>query len=157
DSEIRSYFEEHSKRWQQPVRWRASHLFLAAPEGSPTETIESKRSLIQALAQRLANGESFPALVAEFSEDEATRKRGGDLGYFGEKRMLPEIIDAVRQSQLGKITSPIRSRLGFHLLWVTGEFPQHSLSCDEARPQIIIELQNQRRARAVAHLLDGLR
>jgi parvulin-like peptidyl-prolyl isomerase len=157
DSEIRSYFDEHSNHWQQPARWRASHLFLAAPQDSPTETIEGKRSLIRVLAQRLANGESFSALVAEFSEDETTRKRGGDLGYFGEKRMLPEIIDAVRQSQPGEITSPIQSRLGFHLLRVTERLSQHSLSYDEARPQIVIELQNQRRTRTVAQVLDALR
>ena len=76
------YYDEHRAAFQEPLRLRASHLFLAAPEGYPDDVIERQRALIEQLAKRIANGESFPALIAQFSEDEATKKRDGDLGYF---------------------------------------------------------------------------
>lgn len=156
ESEIRSYFDAHPACWQQPQRWHASHLFLAAPGGSPPELVENKRAQIELLAKRLANGESFPALVAEFSDDEATKKLGGDLGYFAEERMLPEIIAAVRLLPPGEISPPIQSRLGFHLLRLTENLPAGSLSYEQARPEIILELQNQQRAPAVAQLMARL-
>lgn len=155
--ETRHVFDEHPARWQQPSRWRASHLFLAAPDGSPDELVDAKRTQIELLAKRLGNGELFPALVAEFSEDEATKKLGGDLGYFAEERMLPEIITAVRLLQIGRISSPIQSRLGFHLLRLTESLPARTLSYDEARSEIMLELENQRRVPAVAQLIAGLR
>lgn len=157
ESETRRNFDEHPARWQEPPRWRASHLFLAAPDGSPDELVEAKRTQIELLAKRLANGESFPALAAEFSEDEATKKLGGDLGYFAEERMLPEIITAVRLLQVGEISPPTQSRLGFHLLRLTESLPARALSYEEARPEIMLELENQQRTSAMAQLIAALR
>jgi parvulin-like peptidyl-prolyl isomerase len=156
ESETRRNFDEHPARWQEPPRWRASHLFLAAPDGSPDELVEAKRTQIELLAKRLTNGDSFPALAAEFSEDEATKKLGGDLGYFAEERMLPEIITAVRLLQVGEISPPTQSRLGFHLLRLTESLPARALSYEEARPEIMLELENQQRTSAMAQLIAAL-
>ncbi|MGI8958072.1 MAG: peptidylprolyl isomerase [Chthoniobacterales bacterium] len=152
DSDVQRYFAEHQSEFQEPFRLRASHLFLAAPEGYPDEVINAKRALIEQLAQRLANAESFPGLVAEFSEDEATKKREGDLGYFSETRMLPAVFTAAKGLQPGQVSAPVRSRLGFHILRLTEARPARQMSLEEARPEIMALLENQKRATAVASL-----
>jgi peptidyl-prolyl cis-trans isomerase C len=157
DDECRRYFETHRVSFAAPPRLRASHLFLAAPEGYPDEVIETKRALIGDLAKRLANGEAFPALVAEFSEDEATKKRGGDLGFFATERMLPAVFEAAQRLQPGETSAPIRSRLGFHIIRLTETRPARALTFEEARPEIMIQLENQKRAEAVAGMVAGLR
>jgi peptidyl-prolyl cis-trans isomerase C len=156
DAECRRYFEEHRQSFQEPWRLRASHLFLAAPEGDPAQVIETKRALIHTLAGRLANGESFPALVAEFSEDDATKKRDGDLGYFAGERMLPAVFDAARKLHPGETSAPVRSRLGFHLIRLTESQPARSLSFEEAQPEIVALLENQKRAAAVAAMVAAI-
>lgn len=155
--EARRYFEGHRADFQEPLRLRASHLFLAAPEGYPSDVTETKRALIAKIAKRLTNGESFPALVAEFSEDDATKKRDGDLGYFAEKRMLPAVFAAARQLQPGATSAPVRSQLGFHILRLTEFLPARVLTFEEARPEIDALLANQKRAQAVASAVAGLR
>jgi peptidyl-prolyl cis-trans isomerase C len=157
EEEARRYFEKHRADFQGPIRLRASHLFLAAPEGYSANVIEAKRALIAALAKRLAGGESFAALVAEFSEDNATKKRDGDLGYFAEKRMLPEVFAAAQELEPGAMSAPIRSRLGFHILRLTESLPARALSFKEAGPEIDALLANQKRSKAVAALVAGLR
>jgi foldase protein PrsA len=157
DEECRRYFEAHRAAFQEPLRLRASHLFLAAPDGSPEEVIASKRLLIASLAQRVTNGEPFAALVAEFSEDEATKKQGGDLGYFAETRMLPEVFAAARALRRDETSVPIRSRLGFHLIRLTETLPGRRLSFEEARPEITGLIQNEERAQAVANLRGKIR
>ena len=154
DSEVQRYYSEHQSAFQQPLRLRASHLFLAAPEGYLDDVIERQRTLIEQLAKRIANGESFPALIAEFSEDEATKMRDGDLGYFAGTRMLPEVFAAAEQLQPGQLSAPVRSRLGFHIIRLTETRPVRQLTLEEARPEIIALLENQRRIAAVAALLE---
>ncbi|MBA3651525.1 MAG: peptidylprolyl isomerase [Chthoniobacterales bacterium] len=154
DVEVERYYETHQPAFQEPLRLRASHLFLAAPEGYPDEVIERQQTLIEQLAKRLANGESFPGLVAEFSEDEATKKRDGDLNYFAETRMLPEVFAAAAQLQPGQISASVRSRLGFHLVRLTEVRPTRSLG-GEARPEIVALLENEKRAAALAAILTS--
>ncbi len=152
ESECRRYFEKHGAEFQAPPRLRASQLFLAAPDGYPAEVIETRRALIDRLSKRLANGEAFPALVAEFSEDEATKKRGGDLGYFAQTRMLPAVWEAASKLHPGEISAPVRSRLGFHILRLTESLPPHALTFEEARPEIVSTLENRKRLAAVTKL-----
>ena len=157
DSGARPFFDAQRERLREPLCFRASHLFLAAPDGYPSEVIEAKRSLIDALAVRLQNGESFPALVAEFSEDEATKTKEGDLNYFAAARMLPEIFSAAQTLHEGETSAPIRSRLGFHLLRLTESRPPRLLDFDEARPEISAALENQERAQTVRAIVSGVK
>lgn len=157
DEEVRRYFDAHEADFEEPLRLRASHLFLAAPEGYPEDVIARQRALIQQLSRRIGNGESFPALIAEFSEDEATKKRDGDLGYFAERRMLPEVFATAQQLQPGQISAPVRSRLGFHIIRLTEARPAGQLSLEEARPEIIALLENEKRASALAVVVAALR
>jgi peptidylprolyl isomerase len=71
--------------------------------------------------------------------------------------MLPEIITAVRLLQVGEISPPTQSRLGFHLLRLTESLPARALSYEEARPEIMLELENQQRTSAMAQLIAALR
>jgi parvulin-like peptidyl-prolyl isomerase len=150
EAECRAYFATHAGEFAEPLRLRASHLFLAAPDGYPTEVLEAKKALIETLWQRVRNGASFNALVAEFSEDEATKKIDGDLNYFAAERMLPEVFAAAQKLQPGQISGPIRSPLGFHLVRLTNVRPPHALTFDEARSEIALVLENQKQI-AFAH------
>jgi len=153
DEECRRYFETHPAEFAEPLRLRASNLFLAGPDGYPAEIIVAKRALIDNIAKRLANGEALSALVAELSEDEATKKRGGDLNYFAAARMLPEVFEAARRLHPGETSAPLRSRLGFHIIRLTEARPARALTFEEARPEIMLRLENENRARAVSALV----
>jgi len=156
DSDCRRNYETHRAAFREPARFRASHLFLAAPDGYPSEVIEAKRALINTLSTRLRNGESFDALVAEFSEDEATKKHGGDLNYFAEARMLPEIFAVAQQLRAGETSGPTRSRLGFHLVRLTQALPAQEMTLEQALPEIAATLENERRAKAVDSLIAAV-
>lgn len=156
ESDIRGFFDQHRAEFQQPPRFRASHLFLAAPVGYPAEVIARKKTLIELLARRLQNGEPFPALVAEFSEDEATKKRDGDLNYFAESRMLPEVFAAATALKPGLTSAPIRSRLGFHLLRLQEVLPVQEIGLTAAAPEIAARLEDEHRAQVISARLAAL-
>ena len=82
DDECRKLYQEHSERFFEPERLRVSHLFLAAPPETAPEIVDLKREKIKALAKHIKAGESFSELIGWESEDEASKTRGGDLGYF---------------------------------------------------------------------------
>jgi len=54
----------HPQNFVQCARFRASHLFLAAPPETPPEVVESKKKMIEALAYRISHGEKFGELAA---------------------------------------------------------------------------------------------
>jgi len=156
DQECRQSYETQRALFSQPVRFRASHLFLAAPPETPPETVEAKRELINTLALRLSRGETFPLLAAEASEDEATKSRGGDLGFFSFARMPFDFLAEVQKLRVGQRSNPFRSHLGFHVIELAEIRPARVLSFDEARGEVSLALANERRALIAERLAEML-
>jgi hypothetical protein len=155
-AECRAFYDAHPENFAQPLRLRASHLFLAAPMETPPPIIETKRELIESLSVRLARGEKFSDLVAAASEDEATKDRGGDLGYFSAFRMLPDFFGAVTKLHVGQISPPIRTRLGFHIVQLTDSKPAQQLPFDQARAEISATLESEKRQGSIRTLIVDL-
>ncbi|MGZ5003808.1 MAG: peptidylprolyl isomerase, partial [Chthoniobacterales bacterium] len=143
-------------RFAQPQRFRVSHIFLAAPEGYPEEVLAAKQSAIQGLSVRILAGEKFDDLEREASEDEATKSKGGDLGYFSAWRMPREFMAELEKMQVDEISAPIRSHLGFHLVRLTDVKPPREMSFEETQREIALLIKNEKRAGAVARLSEEL-
>ena len=116
----------------------------------------AKLSFIEGFSVRLLAGEKLPDLIAEGSEDEATKLRGGDLSFFSAARMAPEFIDEIKKLQIGETSGPLRSHLGYHIVQLIETKPEREITYDEARPEIALALANERRALAVAALRERL-
>jgi foldase protein PrsA len=156
EQECREFYGAHRDLFAQPVRFRASHLFLAAHTETPSEAIVEKERAIAAFATRLSKGETLASLAMDASEDEASKPRGGDLGYFSEARTPPELISEIKKLRVGEISKPFRSHLGFHIAQVTESRQADLLTFVEARPEISVALANQRRANRVDQIAKTL-
>ncbi|MBA2270093.1 MAG: peptidylprolyl isomerase [Chthoniobacterales bacterium] len=156
EADARQFYDENPAQFDQPQRFRASHLLLAAHAQTPPEAVDAKRRMIDLLARRIAKEKNLAQLAMEISEDEATKPRGGDLGVFAEARMLPEFFAEVAKLRPGQTSPQFQTPLGFHIVQVTGSFPQRQLSFVEARPEITTGLMNEQRAAAVAALAEQL-
>jgi parvulin-like peptidyl-prolyl isomerase len=153
EPEFRQFYEAHRDRFLAPARFRVSHIFLAAPPRTPPEVVEEKDAAIAEIAARLARGEPFPELAAELSEDEATKTRGGDLGFFSAARVPPEFFAEIRNLHAGETSKPFRTHLGFHIAQLQEIRAARALGFEEARAEIMLALEN----RVRRSTLDRLR
>ncbi|HEY4188550.1 MAG TPA: peptidylprolyl isomerase [Polyangia bacterium] len=114
DEDVRSYYNRHYKSGTN-TEVRASHIFLAIPDGADAGVVAEKQALGRKLVERAAT-EDFAGLAREYSDDAATRKDGGDLGYFG-KDILPKAIEEmVFSMKVGDVAGPVRADRGFHVM-----------------------------------------
>ena len=156
EDECRNFYDTHLQNFMQRARFRASHLFLAAPPETPPEVVESKEKVIKTLADRMRHGEKLGELAVAASEDEATKTRGGDLGFFSESRMPPDFFSAVVKMHVGKISQPIRTRLGFHIVQLTDFKPSRQMNFEEVRNEIRLAIENEKRRAALQALTADL-
>ena len=154
--QCREYYEANQENYVLPVRFRAKHLFLAAPLDTPLDVVDAKNRSIEMLSTRLAHGEDFAELAGLCSEDEATKSRGGDLGFFSEYRMPPDLVAAIKNMRVGEVSPIVRTRLGFHIIQLLEIRGSRQMSFDEAERGIRLKLENEKRSQACTEVAAQL-
>jgi len=66
----------------------------------------------------LAEGESFAELARAISIDTTSGRQGGELGWAGRGRYVPEFEDAVFNGEIGPIIGPVQSDYGYHIIQI---------------------------------------
>lgn len=104
---------------------RASHILIKLPENSSPEDTLKAYNKILALKKRIEAGESFEAVARgkDGSEDPSVSRNGGDLGYFTAFQMVYQFEEAAYTTPVGKISNPVRTRFGYHILNVVDTRP----------------------------------
>ena len=146
------YYTAHLHNSAQPVRFRASHLFLAAPAGTAADVVQAKADLIQTLSRSIAEGGKFTDLVSSNSEDESSKGRGGDLNYFSVKRMPPDFYLTVWNLRVGDFTPVVRTKLGFHIIQLTDMRLAGGMTFEQSESEIRLALENSKRQAAISAL-----
>jgi len=150
--ECLQYYQAHPEAFSQPIRFRASHFFLAAPPETATDVVEGKQRAIKTFSDCIAEGENFADLVSTGSEDEATKTRGGDLNYFSESRMPFDFFAIITKMRVGEISAIVRTHLGFHIVQITDKKPGAEMTFEQSQPEIRLTLENLKRRAAVEAL-----
>jgi protein-export membrane protein SecD len=116
---------------------------------------EEARKKAGEILKQVKEGADFAELAKEKSDDPGTKKKGGDLGFFGEGEMVPAFEEAVFSEDLkeGEIYPElVESSFGFHIIKKTGEKEEdgqkkiqasHILIQAPGQEQILAQKKNQ--------------
>ncbi len=107
DEEVKKHFESHRAEFKTGEEVRASHILVKTEE-------EARKA-----QEKLAQGADFGSVAKESSLDPGSKGKGGDLGFFSRGDMVPEFEQAAFSLPVGKVSSPIKTQFGYHLIKVT--------------------------------------
>ena len=155
DEEVKAYYERHMKG-SANVQVRASHIFIAIPDGADLTAVAEKKAQAEKIVER-AKTEDFAKLAREVSDDAATRAEGGDLGYFG-KDMLPKPIEElVFAMKPGEVRGPVRADRGFHVIKLVDRKTKDAKPLDDVKDDIRMQLRQKDMERQTKIYLTELR
>jgi parvulin-like peptidyl-prolyl isomerase len=181
DAEAKKFYNENPAKFNIPEKVRASHILIAA---NPIEIAEGIRknakykdapeTQISALVnEELAKKEGhaleilgelkkdktqFAKIAKEQSEDEASAKNGGDLGFFAAGEMVPEFSKEAFSLKPDSISEkPVKSQFGYHIILVTDRTEAGKVPFEKAMPRIKAYLDNQKSADALDDLVESLK
>lgn len=69
--------------------------------------------------KQLDAGAKFEDLAKKYSQDPGSAQKGGDLGWFGPGKMLPEFENAAYALKINEISAPVKSQYGYHIIQLT--------------------------------------
>ena len=120
---------------------KASHIMKMVPADS-LEAV--KKVQIDSIAA-LLTPENFGEVAQRESDDRGSSARGGELGWFSKGMMVKPFEEAVFAMETGKISAPVRSQYGWHIIYKQDERGIQPL--DSMRTQIQRQVMRDERAK----------
>jgi peptidyl-prolyl cis-trans isomerase C len=151
DAECKTYFDSHQDEFNKPEEVRVADIL-----------VKDDKTAKKVLADQRIKGvdnTGFRTLVAEYSQDTATKDRGGDLRYFdaNTKELPSEIVKASFALQNVGDVSQVKSTGGVHVLKLTGRRKALVRTFDEVKPQIRNRLYRDKRQQSMEDFVKKLR
>lgn len=102
---------------------RASHVLIKINGAqTPADTLAAYKKAME-IKKKLEAGSDIKVLAEQFSDDPSAKQNGGDLGFFTGLTMVYQFESAAFNTPVGKISDPVRSSFGYHILKVTDRRP----------------------------------
>lgn len=95
---------------------RPAHILVLLPQNADAGVQEQKRLLADSIYNVLMQGTAFEDLAHRFSDDVQTGKNGGALPWVGPGNTLKEFEDVAYGLQVGEISRPFLSTVGYHIV-----------------------------------------
>lgn len=141
------------------------HILLRPSE---IQSVRETTERLLELRRRIEAGEDFATLAKTYSEDAISAANGGDLGWVSPSQLVPAFEQAMDRLDIDKISEPVQTSFGLHLIQVlgrreqaaTGERAQatarrqiHARKADDRYEQWVRQLRDEA---YVEYLLDEL-
>ena len=146
DDLAQARYKAEKSKFVEPERVRAAHILISG------DSDESKAKA-EKLLKELQNGADFAVLAKANSEDPGSAVKGGDLGFFGHGRMVPEFEKTVfALAKPGDLSGLVKSQFGYHIIKLQEKQAEKQLSYAEVEAKLKEEASNEliNKARTVA-------
>jgi len=143
DADLKEYYSQNKKNLGVPEQVRARHILFKVDPAASEQEKNKAREQAEAVLQRARAGEDFEKLAQTYSDDQSSKAKGGDLGYFTPGRMVPDFEDAAFYTDPGKISDIVETKYGYHIIKVEDHRDARERSFEEMRDYIKEKLHQQ--------------
>ncbi len=141
DDELRDYYSRMRQRWEVAPQVRTSHILIKTDALAGTAVAKVKADELYSKAK---GGADFAKLANENSQDDASAKKGGDLGYIKKGDMVPQFEQAAFNMKVGEISEPVLSQFGWHVIKVEGKKAGFEPTFENSKTKALDELKTEK-------------
>jgi peptidyl-prolyl cis-trans isomerase D len=98
------------------------------------------------IKKQLESGADFAALAKKYSEDPGSKDTGGLYKNTQRGRMVPEFDKAAFELAVGKISDPVQTSFGFHILKVDAHRQERTRPLEEVKKELEATVRQQKQA-----------
>ncbi len=177
DKEVKDFYNKNISKFKHGEQVRAYHILLMTDpmqiaqeitnngkkeiaESEMNKKIEATVKERETLANKIANElkadtTKFSQYAKKYSHDTTSAQKGGDLGYFEAKVMVPEFSKAAFGAKPNTIVGPVKTQYGYHVILVTDRRPAGVESFDKVKNNLKESLTSEKEIKALDDILNA--
>ena len=156
DEETKSFYDKNPQLFQQPEQVKARHILIKVQADAPDDQKAEARKKIEAVQEKLKQGEDFATLAKTYSEG-PSGPSGGDLGYFRRGQMVKPFEDVAFSLKPNETSEIVETRFGYHLIKVDDKKPAKKMTYAEVKDRLNDHLKKQKAESEADAYIETLR
>lgn len=140
DEQVLEYYNANAPEFTVEAMVQASHILVDTKNRTEAEALEKAKNILAQIQSKKITFED----AAKKDSDGPSGPNGGSLGSFQQGDMVPA-FDAYcfdDKTELGKVSEPIQTKFGYHLVRLEERMPAQVKTLDEVKDRIIEDLQD---------------
>ncbi len=142
EAQIKEYYKDNEKQFIAPERMHVWQIFLEKIPDGPNITV-LKEKAVSIYADLKAGRTDFAGTAFSLSDHLPSKTLGGYMGLVKTSELLPELKEPLRKLKEGKISKPIETEAGIHILKRGEIVKSETLKLKQVKNQIRQLLINQ--------------
>jgi parvulin-like peptidyl-prolyl isomerase len=140
EAEIQDFYESNKTAFVAPDMVRFKHIFIDTRNLADKQEKDKALQRAEEIGRELKNGAAFDELVVKYSDDKASRYKGGDFGYLrrddqARKQLLgKDFFEAPFRMKVNESSGVLQSNIGYHIIRITEKIPFRLLAMDDPVP-----------------------
>ncbi len=143
ESDAEEYYNENKNLFNEGEQVSARHILV--------DSLDNANEVLAAINIGMDFGEA----ARKFSSC-PSKEQGGSLGYFERGMMVPEFEEAAFTLEKGKLSSPVKTQFGYHIIMVDDKTEPSTKSYEEVKDMIKTQLIQDKQNNAYASVVNGL-
>jgi peptidyl-prolyl cis-trans isomerase D len=153
DQDLQAYYDQHREEFRVPEQVKVSHILIKTPLPEPGKQEDAKavadaRTKAENVLKEVKAGGDFAKLAEKYSDDSGSAKAGGELGWIGRGRTVPEFEKAAFSLGKGQTSDLVKSSYGFHIIRLEDKHDAQLKSLAEVKGEIEEKVKAQKTAHA---------
>ena len=161
DQELQAYYDQHRDEYRLPEQVKVTHILIKTPLPGPDGKVDEKgvdaaRKKAEDVLKQIKAGGDFAKLAGQYSDDPGSAKNGGELGWIGRGRTVPEFEKAAFSLPKGQTSDLVKSSYGFHIIRVEDKQDAHVKTLAEVKSEIEGKVKEEKATRATEVAANAL-
>jgi peptidyl-prolyl cis-trans isomerase D len=161
DQDLQSYYDQHRDEFRVAEQVKVTHILIKTPLPAPgakedEKAIADARAKAEDVLKQVKAGGDFAKLAEKYSDDPGSAKSGGELGWIGRGRTVPEFEKAAFSLGKGQTSDLIKSSYGFHIIRVEDKQEAHLKLLAEVKNEIEEKVKQQKTTQATEAAANAL-
>jgi peptidyl-prolyl cis-trans isomerase D len=153
DQELQAYYDQHRDEFRVAEQVKVTHILIKTPLPAPGAKIDEKavadaRAKADGVLKEVKAGGDFAKLAEKYSDDPGSAKSGGELGWIGRGRTVPEFEKAAFSLGKGQTSDLVKSSYGFHIIRVEDKQEPHLKTLADVKSEIEAKVKQQKTTHA---------
>jgi peptidyl-prolyl cis-trans isomerase D len=150
EAQIKQYYDDNTAEFTGEKQVSVRRILLRLPPGASATQIKEANAQAAKILAEARKGKDFALLAQKYSQDKASAKKGGDLGFISYKQMSPAFSSAAFALKPGQLSAVMRTPSGLNIIKVEQVKKAGIAPLDAVKNVIIKELKTQQ-ARDLAY------